>query len=230
MALLSVKELFSGYGDIRVINGIDLSLNVGEFLGVFGHNGMGKSTLLKTIVGLIPVRSGEICLEQQVITRSPVADRAHAGLGYVPQGRQIYPKLTGRENLQVAALGAGKPKDDVDRIVALLPRIGALLDRLGGVMSGGEQQILALGRCLISQPKVILLDEPTEGIQPSIRDEIVDTLKGVRDKAPISMILVEQNVDFLKSLSDRIVILQKGQIISEIESPSTIDGEQFDLV
>lgn len=230
MSVLSAKALFSGYGDIGVINGVDLTLNAGEFLGVFGHNGMGKSTLLKTIIGLLPVRSGEISLEKKIITRSSIATRAHAGLGFVPQGRQIYPQLTGRENLQVAALGAGRPKTDVDRIVALLPRVEALLDRLGGVMSGGEQQILALGRCLISQPKIILLDEPTEGIQPSIRDEIVDTLKKIRDKTAISMILVEQNVDFLRSLSDRIVILQKGQIISEIADPSAIDVEQFDLV
>ena len=131
---------------------------------------------------------------------------------------------------QVAALGARRLKNDVDLIVALLPRIGGLLDRLGGVMSGGEQQILALGRCLISQPKVILLDEPTEGIQPSIREEIVEALKAVREKHAISMILVEQNVDFLKSLSDRIILLQKGQVISEITDPSTIDAEQFDLV
>ncbi|OJW60413.1 MAG: ABC transporter ATP-binding protein [Afipia sp. 64-13] len=230
MSVLSVETLFSGYGDIGVINGVNLSLNPGEFLGVFGHNGMGKSTLLKTIVGLIPVKSGEICLEGGIVTRSSVAARAHAGLGYVPQGRQIYPKLTGRENLQVAALGARRLKNDVDLIVALLPRIGGLLDRLGGVMSGGEQQILALGRCLISQPKVILLDEPTEGIQPSIREEIVEALKAVREKHAISMILVEQNVDFLKSLSDRIILLQKGQVISEITDPSTIDAEQFDLV
>lgn len=230
MDMLSVKSLFSGYGDIGVINGVDLSLSSGEFLGIFGHNGMGKSTLLKTIVGLIPVKSGEIFLENKAITLSPIALRAHAGLGFVPQGRQIYPNLTGRENLQVAALGAGRPKRDVDLVVALLPRIGALLDRLGGVMSGGEQQILALGRCLISQPKVILLDEPTEGIQPSIRDEIVDALKNIRDKTSIAMILVEQNVDFLRALSDRIVMLQKGRIISEIADPTTIDADQFELI
>jgi ABC-type branched-subunit amino acid transport system ATPase component len=230
MGILSVKSLFSGYGDIGVINGVDLSLQAGEFLGIFGHNGMGKSTLLKTIMGLIPVKSGEILLDNKAITLSPIALRARAGLGFVPQGRQIYPNLTGRENLQVAALGAGRPKGDVDRIVALLPRIGALLDRSGGVMSGGEQQILALGRCLISQPKVILLDEPTEGIQPSIRDDIVDTLKNIRDETPISMILVEQNVDFLRSLSDRIVILQKGRVVSEIADPTTIDADQFELV
>jgi branched-chain amino acid transport system ATP-binding protein len=230
MDMLSVKSLFSGYGDIGVINGIDISLKTGEFLGIFGHNGMGKSTLLKTIVGLISVKSGEICLENKAITRSPIALRARAGFGFVPQGRQIYPNLTGRENLQVAVLGAGRPKGNIDLIIALLPRLGGLLDRLGGVMSGGEQQILALGRCLISQPKVILLDEPTEGIQPSIRDEIVETLKSIRDRTSISMILVEQNIDFLKSLSDRIVILQKGRIICEITDPATVNANEFELV
>jgi branched-chain amino acid transport system ATP-binding protein len=230
MGVLSVSSLFSGYGEIGVINGVDLSLNAGEFLGIFGHNGMGKSTLLKTIMGLIPVKSGQIFLENRAVALSPVALRARAGLGMVPQGRQIYPNLTGRENLQVAALGAGRPKADVDRIVALLPRIALLLDRPGGVMSGGEQQILALGRCLISQPKVILLDEPTEGIQPSVRDEIVDALRGIRDMTSISMILVEQNVDFLRSLSDRIVILQKGRIVSEITDPTEVDVEIFELV
>jgi ABC-type branched-subunit amino acid transport system ATPase component len=229
MAVLSVKSVFSGYGDIGVINGIDLALESDEFLGVFGHNGMGKSTLLKTITGLIPVDRGEIVMDGKNITRLPIAKRAQAGLGYVPQGRQIYANLTGRENLKVAALGARRPEAEVDAVLQFLPRIGSLLDRLGGVMSGGEQQILALGRCLISKPRVILLDEPTEGIQPSIRDEIVETLKKIRSATSISLILVEQNVDFLRSLSDRIVLLQKGSIVGEITNPSSADVDQFAL-
>jgi branched-chain amino acid transport system ATP-binding protein len=229
MSILTIKGVRSGYGDIAVINNISLSLKEGEFLGVFGHNGMGKSTLLKTIAGLIPARSGEIHLDGLDITKLPVAKRSLAGLGYVPQGRQIYSHLSGLDNLRVAALGAKGNAANVDSIVALLPRIEPLLNRLGGVMSGGEQQILALGRCLIGKPKVILLDEPTEGIQPSIREEMIETLKKVRSEKTISIVLVEQNIEFLRSLSDRIVTLQKGQIVSEIQDISSKELEDLDL-
>jgi branched-chain amino acid transport system ATP-binding protein len=229
MSILSINDVYSGYGDIAVINGINFSLGDGEFLGVYGHNGMGKSTLLKTIAGLIPARSGKVHFAGKDITRLSVAKRSWAGLGYVPQGRQIYPNLSGLDNLKVAALGARGEAAGVDAIVALLPRIEPLLNRLGGVMSGGEQQILALGRCLIGKPKVILLDEPTEGIQPSIREEMIETLKKVRNETPISIILVEQNIEFIRSLSDRIVALQKGQIIAEILDTSSNELENLDL-
>ncbi|WP_370631792.1 ABC transporter ATP-binding protein [Phyllobacterium lublinensis] len=229
MSILSIENVYSGYGDIGVINGISLSLDDGEFLGIFGHNGMGKSTLLKTIAGLIPVKSGKVEFGGNDVTRLPVAKRASAGLGYVPQGRQIYPNLSGRDNLKVAALGARGKAIPVERIVALLPRLEPLLDRLGGVMSGGEQQILALGRCLIGNPKVILLDEPTEGIQPSIREEMIEALKVVRRETAISIVLVEQNIEFIRSLSDRILAIQKGTIIAELLSASASELEALEL-
>ncbi|WP_348641868.1 ABC transporter ATP-binding protein [Mesorhizobium sp. B2-4-9] len=229
MSVLSIKGLRSGYGDIAVINGVDIELADNEFLGVFGHNGMGKSTLMKTIAGVVPTTAGHIHLAGADITSRTVAKRARAGLGYVPQGRQVYPNLTGEENLKVAQLGAGRDGAGIEAVVSMLPRIGPLLKRMGGVMSGGEQQILALGRCLIAAPRVILLDEPTEGIQPSIREEMIETLKHIRSQTTISIVLVEQNIEFLKSLSDRIVVLQKGSVVSEVADVSSADLESIDL-
>jgi ABC-type branched-subunit amino acid transport system ATPase component len=142
--------------------------------------------------------------------------RARAGIGYVPQGRRIFPALTVRENLRMGAIGANQPDSIIDEVLVELPRLVPILDRAGGVLSGGEQQILALGRALCGRPKLLLLDEPTEGIQPSIRDEIVASLLALRPKRGLSLLVVEQNLDFIRGLSDRILIIQKGRIIDEI--------------
>src|SRR5690606_31114368 len=165
--------------------------------------------------GHIKLKQGTIEFNGKTISNKSVAERSRLGIGYVPQGRQIFPNLTTIENLTVAQLGTKNPRS-IDEVLDCLPRLKPICDRAGGVLSGGEQQILALGRSLISRPKLLLLDEPTEGIQPSIRDEIVEVLLELKKRESFAMILVEQNVEFLSALTDKIVVLQKGQIVKDL--------------
>lgn len=219
-AALQVRDLRSGYQQIPILHGVSLELAQGEFLGILGHNGMGKTTLLKAISGELPITGGDLSFEGTSIGGLPQHRRARLGIGYVPQGRRIFPAISVRQNLEVGALAGGGSPSIVDSIIDDFPRLRSILDRPGGVLSGGEQQILALARCLCGQPKVILLDEPTEGIQPSIRDEIVDTLLKLRQRRPLTMLLVEQNVDFIHRLSDRVLTMVKGEL-----GPASLQGE-----
>ena len=222
-AILSVEGLRAGYGDIPVLRGVSMELAENELLGLLGHNGMGKSTLLKTLMGLLPATGGQIAFEGTPITRLPTWRRSRLGFGYVPQGRGIFPGLTVRENLHFAwseETGDASAEAGIDRIVADFPRLIPLLDRQGGVLSGGEQQILAVARCLISDPVLFLLDEPTEGIQPSIIEEMAETLDSIRANRGLTLLLVEQNLEFLTRLSDRILVLERGAVKAEIARDS----------
>jgi branched-chain amino acid transport system ATP-binding protein len=212
--VLEVADLRSGYEGIPVVAGLSLNVREREFVGILGHNGMGKTTLLRTIIGILPATSGEIRFQGASITQSPPHRRARMGIGYVPQGRGIFPGLTVRDNLRFAAVAVGR-SEDLAVILAEFPRLGDLLDRPGSALSGGEQQLLALARALIQEPKIVLLDEPTEGIQPSIIEEIVDLLKLLRLRRGLTILLVEQNMDFIKALSDRVLLIQKGAIVRE---------------
>ncbi|MDE0149002.1 MAG: amidase [Rhodospirillaceae bacterium] len=222
-AILSVQGLRAGYGDIPVLRGVSMDLTENEVLGLLGHNGMGKSTLLKTLMGLLPATGGQITFEGTPITRLPTWRRSRLGFGYVPQGRGIFPNLTVRENLHFAwseETGDASAEAGIDRIVADFPRLAPLLDRQGGVLSGGEQQILAVARCLIADPVLFLLDEPTEGIQPSIIEEMAETLVSIRQSRGLTLLLVEQNLEFLTQLSDRILVLERGAVKAEIARDS----------
>ncbi len=225
MSLLAVEGLAAGYKRIPILRRITFQIAEGEFLGILGHNGMGKSTLLKAISGELPVTAGKIEFAGQDVTSLPSHQRSRLGIGYVPQGRQIFASLSVQENLRIAALGAGRDVASVDEVLEDFPRLQPILDRAGGVLSGGEQQILALARALCGRPQLILLDEPTEGIQPTIRREIVALLKKLRAKHQLTVLLVEQNVEFIESLSDRILVMEKGRLgaVSESPSPMTID-------
>ena len=226
--LLNVSGLRSGYGRIPILTGIDLTIRPGEFVGILGHNGMGKTTLLRTIIGHIRRTAGTIRFGDQEIGNWKPEKRARAGLGYVPQGRQIFPALSVLENLKIASLTSpGSSGGRVETVLDAFPRLKSLLERQGGVLSGGEQQLLALARCLATSPKLILLDEPTEGIQPSIIEEIQDRLTEIKADHGVTFLLVEQNLDFIQSLSDRVLILQKGQITREL-SPD--EFSQADLI
>jgi branched-chain amino acid transport system ATP-binding protein len=222
--MLEVSELAAGYGRIPILGGISFSVAQGEFVGVLGHNGMGKSTLLKALMGYVPATAGRIVLEGADVTRAEPYRRARAGIGYVPQGREIFPGLSVRDNLRMGAVT--RPKDEtaaIESVLETFPRLKRLIDRAGGTLSGGEQQLLAMARCLVGDPKLVLLDEPTEGIQPSIIDEIVETLLSLRSKGGLTMILVEQNLDFIASLSERVLIIQKGAIVHSAK-PDELHG------
>ena len=222
--MLEVSDLAAGYGRIPILGGVSFGVAPGEFVGVLGHNGMGKTTLLRALMGYIPATAGRVMLEGADITRAEPYRRARSGMGYVPQGREIFPALSVRDNLRMGAVG--RPKDEAAAIGAVLetfPRLKRLIDRPGGALSGGEQQLLAIARCLVGAPRLVLLDEPTEGIQPSIIDEIVDTLLSLRSKGGLTMILVEQNLDFIAALSERVLIIQKGTIVHSAK-PDELHG------
>jgi branched-chain amino acid transport system ATP-binding protein len=222
--MLEVSELAAGYGRIPILGGVSFSVARGEFVGILGHNGMGKTTLLRALMGYLPATAGRVVLEDTDITRAEPYRRARAGMGYVPQGRDIFPGLSVRDNLRMGT--ARRPKDEDAAIGSALetfPRLKPLIDRPGGALSGGEQQLLAIARCLAGNPRLILLDEPTEGIQPSIIDEIAETLLGLRSKGGLTMILVEQNLDFIATLSERVLIIQKGVIVHSAE-PGELHG------
>ena len=227
--MFSVRKLESGYGRIRIVAGLSLDVSGGEYVGVLGHNGMGKTTLLRTLLGLLPVTDGTIEFDGLDITRMPTHQRVRLGLGYIPQGREIFPALTVRENLAMAVFG-GRERDPkaIDSVLEQIPRLRSLLSRLGGELSGGEQQLLALARCLCGRPKMILLDEPTEGIQPSIIDEIVDLLRRLKRETDLTLLLVEQNLDFIQALSDRVLLIQRGTIVGDMKPERLHDTDVID--
>lgn len=228
MTTLTVNRLRSGYGRIPILAGVTLSVNDGEVVGILGHNGMGKTTLLRTLMGYLPATDGTVHFDGNDITRLSPTARARLGIGYVPQGREIFATLTVAENLRMGALRQPDARRTTDAILADFPRLTRLLDRIGGALSGGEQQLLALARCLCAEPRLILLDEPTEGIQPSIIEEMIETLHSVRRRRPVTMVLVEQNLNFIASLSDRILILQKGEVTREIPPEIAQDRAMMD--
>jgi branched-chain amino acid transport system ATP-binding protein len=212
--MLEVSELSAGYGRIPILSNVGFSVADGEFIGVLGHNGMGKTTLLKALMGFLPATRGRIVFAGEDVTGAEPYQRARRGMGYVPQGREIFPGLTVRDNLRLGAIsGKATQSDAIEPILEDFPRLKPLIDRLGGALSGGEQQLLAMARCLCGHPRLLLLDEPTEGIQPSIIEEIVQTLIRLRAKGGLGMILVEQNLDFIAALSQRVLIIQKGTIV-----------------
>jgi urea transport system ATP-binding protein len=210
-----VKALDVYYGDSRVLAHLDMSVGPGEVVCVMGRNGVGKTTLLKTIVGLLTPRRGAIEYGGAPITHLPPYARARLGIGYVPQGRDIFPMLSVRENLLVGARRKQPPPEALDYVLSLFPALEALLDRRGGDLSGGQQQQLALARVLIADPSLLLLDEPTEGIQPSIVEQIADVLERIKREGRRSILLVEQYLEFAWSIGDRFYVMDKGGVALE---------------
>jgi branched-chain amino acid transport system ATP-binding protein len=224
--MLRVADLHSGYGRIPIVNGLSLYVAQGEFVGILGHNGMGKTTLLRTLMGFLPEKSGTVVFEGRTITRLPPYERARAGIGLVPQGREIFPALSVLENLRMGrAAFSGDDAAVIDDLLEEFPRLKPLLQRPGGALSGGEQQLLAIARCLCARPRLILLDEPTEGIQPSIVEEIIETLQRLQARGGLTMILVEQDLEFIAALSQRVLVIQKGAITREISPTELADPE-----
>lgn len=225
MALLEINGLHAGYGHVPILHGIDMTVEEGEFVGVLGHNGMGKTTLLRSIMGFVNITGGSIRYRGEEIHRLATHKRSRQGLSLVPQGREIFPNLSVLENLTVGAIGKGGSTERIEEVLTLFPRLQELLGRRGGALSGGEQQLLALARCLCNRPSLILLDEPTEGIQPSIIQEIAEVLKTLREQHNLTIVLVEQNLDFIAALAERVLIIQKGEITRQVESRHLGDAE-----
>jgi branched-chain amino acid transport system ATP-binding protein len=215
--MLNVSALSAGYGTIPVLYGISLSVNAGESIGILGHNGMGKTTFLRALMGVLRPTGGTVQFDGTDVTRMQPYGHARLGMGYVPQGRDIFPHLSVLDNIRMGLVKRGRTaSDEIDRLLEDFPRLKPLLERRGGALSGGEQQLLALARALAGNPTLLLLDEPTEGIQPSIIEEISETLCRLRDRRQLTIILVEQNVDFIASLSQRVLVIMRGRISGEI--------------
>jgi amidase len=225
--VLEVSDLRAGYGSVPVLHGVSLALKAGEALGIVGHNGMGKTTLLKALMGLLPATSGRISVDGVDITREPAHARSRLGIAYVPQGRGILPGLTTLDNLRLAWTPDVEETEQeaLDRVLALFPRLAQLLERRGGALSGGEQQLLALGRALIASPWMLLLDEPSEGIQPSIVQEIGRTLSALRADTGLTMIVVEQNLDLVLDVASRIAVFEKGRVAQLLDTPAVSEGQ-----
>jgi len=215
--MLEANGLCAGYGAIPVLYGVTLSVRSGEAIGILGHNGMGKTTLLRTLIGALPATAGTIRFNRDDVTALAPHARAKRGMAYVPQGREIFPALSAYDNLRLGLVKTGrKPEGAIDALLEDFPRLRPLLDRPGGALSGGEQQLLALARALAGEPSMLLLDEPTEGIQPSIIEEIAETLVSLREKRGLTIVLVEQNLDFIAAVSQRVLVIRRGRIGDEI--------------
>jgi branched-chain amino acid transport system ATP-binding protein len=213
--LLDIQGLESGYGEQQVLYGIDLSVGVGEVVSLMGRNGMGKTTTVRALMGLLPIGAGQIRLEGRPIAGEPPFRIAQAGIGLVPEGRQIFPTLTVEENLVATSAtrnSGGQPVWTLERVYTFLPRLAARRDHLGDRISGGEQQMLAIGRALMTNPKLLVLDEATEGLAPLIRQEIWDRLALLK-AGGLSILVIDKTVDALLRLGDRHLILEKGRIV-----------------
>ena len=224
--LLRVSGLRGGYGRIPILFGVDFQVAAGEFVGILGHNGMGKTTLLRTLMGHLPATSGGVWFNGRDIVRASPESRSRSGIGLVPQGRQIFPTLTVAENLAVGTLHLPTipARQKMEGVLEDVPRLKPLLARAGGVLSGGEQQLLALARCLCSAPQLMLLDEPTEGIQPSIVHEIKELLQLISRRDGLAVVLVEQDLDFIRDLSDRVLAIRKGVVTEQLDTSSLDDA------
>ncbi|KTT25666.1 ABC transporter ATP-binding protein [Pseudacidovorax intermedius] len=215
--MLEVSNLHAGYGAIPVLNDVALKIEAGESVGILGHNGMGKTTLLKTLMGVIRPTAGTVRFNGTEVARLAPHARARLGMAYVPQGREIFPTLSAMDNLRMGLVKTGeRTLDTIEALLEHFPRLKRLLDRPGGSLSGGEQQLLALARALAGKPTLLLLDEPTEGIQPSIIEEIAETLASLRDRTGLTIVLVEQNLEFIAAVSQRVLVIKRGHIGGEV--------------
>ena len=212
--MLTINNLEVSISGSRILRGVNLEVPNASVTCLMGRNGVGKTTTLKSIVGLMKPEAGSIQLNGEELTGHNPETRSRMGIGYVPQGREIFPHLTVQENLLIGAIAHGKKVNgQLDRIFGLFPILEEFLSRKGGMLSGGQQQQLAIARALLTEPQVLILDEPTEGIQPNIIDQIGETIKLLRKEGNMSILLVEQYLDFCKELADTFAIMDRGAVV-----------------
>ncbi|MEZ0606480.1 ABC transporter ATP-binding protein [Paraburkholderia sp. IW21] len=225
--LLEVSGIEGGYGGGRVLNGVTLGIDRGEILALIGRNGVGKTTLMRALIGLVPLGAGSIRLDGDEVGHDKPYSRAQKGIGYVPQGREIFGALTVAENLQVGAqANRARAAEMKEKVVGYFPVLKAKLQQKAATMSGGEQQQLAIARALISAPRILLLDEPSEGIQPSIVDLIGETLLKIAKETGIGVLLVEQDMGMVESIATRCCVMDKGRIVDTL-SPAQLADEEL---
>jgi urea transport system ATP-binding protein len=214
--MLQVSHLNQYYGSSHTLRGVSMNVEKGECMTLLGRNGVGKTTLLKCLMGVLPTASGQVSFEGRDITKLKPHQRAAAGIAYVPQGREIFARLTVEENLMMgmARMPAGKARSIKGEVFELFPVLKEMLGRRGGDLSGGQQQQLAIARALLAEPKLIILDEPTEGIQPSIIKDIERVIRLLRQRGDMAILLCEQYFDFAHALADKFVVLSRGEVVA----------------
>jgi urea transport system ATP-binding protein len=221
---LEVREIDTFYGASHVLHSLSLSMERGAIECILGRNGVGKTTLLRSVIGLTPPRRGAIIFKGNDITRMRVNQRARLGIGYVPQGREIFPDISVIDNLRLGLVARSDGMTRVpDEIFDFFPMLKLLVDRPGGLLSGGEQQQLAIARALCGNPELLLLDEPTEGIQPSVVEEIERILRRIHQEKKVTILLVEQKLDFAKNVAQEFTIMVKGRVAREADIRSLTD-------
>jgi urea transport system ATP-binding protein len=211
--MLKVEGLNQYYGGSHILRGVSFEAPPGEVTALLGRNGAGKTTLLRALMGLVPVASGRVSFEGKDLTGAPAYRRAAAGIGYVPQGREIFPRLTLEENLLMGLAARPRSASIPPRVFELFPMLAEMRGRRGGDLSGGQQQQLAIGRALAMAPRLLVLDEPTEGIQPSIIKDIERAIRTLAAEGSMAILLVEQYYDFSRSLADQYLVMQRGEIV-----------------
>ena len=212
--MLQIEQIHQYYGGSHILRGVDLEAKAGEITVVLGRNGVGKTTLLKSLMGLVPIKSGSIALDGTPIDKATPYERARMGVGFVPQGREIFGRLTVQENLQMGLAYKSGSTPIPAELFELFPVLKQMLGRRGGDLSGGQQQQLAIARALAAGPKLLILDEPTEGIQPNIIKDIGKVIRMLADRGNMAIVLVEQYYDFAEELADRYVVMERGEVIA----------------
>jgi urea ABC transporter ATP-binding protein UrtE len=224
--VLSTLKLRSGYGGKPVLQGIDMDVREGEIVAVIGRNGVGKSTLMRTLIGLLPPTEGSIVFKGRDVSSLVAHHRARLGIGYVPQGRDVFPRMSVEENLKVGEMAGRKIEPgDYRRVYGTFPILAERRTQQAGTLSGGQQQQLAIGRVMISNPSLILLDEPSEGIQPSIVQDIARTIVDLNRQTDVTIIFVEQNLDMIRAMAQRCYVMDKGRIVAAL-TPADLDDRE----
>jgi urea ABC transporter ATP-binding protein UrtE len=228
-ALIAATNLRAGYSAGDVLQGVSIAVNAGEVVGVLGRNGVGKSTLMRTLIGLLPARSGSILFRGKDVTRLPANRRATLGIGYTPQGRDVFAQMSVLDNIRMGQFVNGGKKFSPDEVFAYFPLLKDRARQRAGTLSGGEQEMLAIARALVAGPELLLLDEPSDGVQPSTVQQIGAFIVRLVESRPIGVLIVEQNIDLMRRVAQRAYVMDKGRVVAsmgqeELQDTETLTG------